>query len=166
MRLFIEDEPFAEELDPEEQSIRRVEIRLKVAITEPMVAAPPQEVKPLEFVLDTASDYATVFPNDLWTSGLSVAGPSGGWVTIILWDGSGIKRPMRDVTLWLYSNLPSFENQAHRIDLNGGVVVLKVPDPDVANLVKPVLGMNALLDAGVQIKLDCRAKHFSVWIPE
>ena len=166
MPLFIQDEPFTVEIDPMEPEIQRVEIRLRIALTEPIASTPPESVKSRVFVLDTAADYASIFPDDLVESALPAAGPLGGLIPVILWDGSQIERPMRDVTLWLYSNLPELENHPYRIDLNGGVVVLPTPASQVVNLLKPLLGMNALLDGNLRVELNCRTRHFSIWIPD
>ncbi len=166
MALFIENKPFSEEIDASDPTLRRVEVRLPIAITERTASAPPQTPTLLEFVLDTAADYANVFPDDLTASSIPLAGPSGGFVTIILMDGSTIERPMRNVTLWLYSNVPDLANQPYRIDPNGGAVVLPEPEPEVAALVRPLLGMNPLLDGGLRIELNAQTRCFSVWVPD
>lgn len=168
MRLFIKDQPFHfyEEVDLSNQQLQRVEIRLKLTITEPNVKAPPQEPVLFDFVLDTAADYASVFPSNLGDSGIPVKGPSGGEVALILMDGSTIIRCMRDVTLWLYSSQTGLTNQPYRIDPNGGVVVLPEPNVEVAPLVLPLFGMNPLLDAGLRIELNAQTRLYSVWVPD
>jgi hypothetical protein len=81
-------------------------------------------------------------------------------------DGSVVEQPTRDVTLWLYSNMPESANRPYRIDLNGGVVILPHPAPEVQNFVRPLLGMNPLLDAGLRIELNAQTRCFSVWVPD
>lgn len=165
MTLFIVDEPFSEKVDPSDPMIRRVEIRLRMAITEPTVSTPPLTSSPLEFVLDTGADYASVFEDDLAAWGIHLAAPSGGWITIVLGDGSTIQRPMQDVTLWLYSNIPGLANQPYRIDPNGGVIVLPARTPDMADLCS-LLGMNPLLDGRLRIDMNAETRCFSVWVPD
>jgi hypothetical protein len=170
MGLFIADDAFyfyeEKETDaPALPPLQRVEIRFRMAITEPTVTNPPETPVFREFVLDTAADYANVFPADLEASGIPLEGPSGGEHPIILWDGSIAKGHMRDVTLWLYSNLPELANQPYRIDLHPGVLVLPAPDPDYADLVRPLFGMSALLDGGLEVHLNAQTQRFSVWVP-
>ncbi|MBI1927117.1 hypothetical protein HYR99_23105 [Candidatus Poribacteria bacterium] len=165
MILFIANEPFSEEVNPSDPTIRRMEIRLRMVITEPTVSTPPPTSSPLEFVLDTGADYASVFEDDLAVCGISLAAPSGGWITLVLGDGSAIQRPMQDVTLWLYSNIPALANQPYRIDPNGGVVVLPARTPDMADLCS-LLGMNPLLDGRLRIELNAETRRFSVWVPD
>jgi hypothetical protein len=165
MTLFIEGERFSEETDASDPTIRRVEIRLRMALTEPTASAPPQTPALLEFVLDTAADCANVFPDDLVTSAISPNGSPAGWVDVILMDGSTTQLPLRNLTLWLYSNLPGLANQPYRIDPGSGVVVLPKPHPSVKTKVRSLLGMGPLLDAGLRIELNAHTRQFSIWVP-
>jgi hypothetical protein len=163
------DEPFSEEeiTDASGNTFWRIEIRLRMALTERTASVPPENPALLEFVLDTAADYATVFPDDLSASGIPFAGPSGGFVTLTLMDSSRVQCPMRNVALWLYGNVPGLENQPYRIAPNGGVLILPQPDPnhpDAADL-HPLLGMNPLVDAGLKIEINSQTRLFSVWVP-
>lgn len=165
VRLFIENEPFSVEIYPGAPPIRQVEVRLRIALTKPTVLHAPPASAALPFVLDTAADYANVFPETLAAFGIPLEGPSGGYVRVILMDGSEVELPRRDVTLWLYSNIPALEHEPYRIELNGGVVVLPAPDPDIAAFVKPLLGMNPLVDAVLRLELNAQTRRFSVWVP-
>jgi hypothetical protein len=166
MRLFIHDQPFSEEQDPDDPTLRRVEVILRIAITEPTVAVPPVNPTLIDFALDTGSDYANVYPDDLSASGIPPEGFSGGRVTVVLSDGSTTVRPMRGVTLWLYSNLPELAGQPWRMDVNRGVVVLPASTDAVAPYVGALFGMNPLIDAGLRIDLDAKRLRFSVWVPD
>ena len=164
MKLFIQDEAFFG-IDPSNPTPQHVEIRLSMAITEPDIPEPPATTTTLDFVLDTGADDALVFPNDLLDFGIiPEEGVSGGKETFILADGSKIELSRRDVTLWLYSNIPGLEDQPYPIDLNGGVVVF--PDPDPGVNVSPLLGMNPLLDAALKIEINAQTQQFSVWVPD
>ena len=166
VRLFIDREEFSVESDASDPRIQRVEICIKIGLTEPYAGAPPPLADARLFVIDTGSDYSSVFLDDLIESGLPVRGPGGGQVRMILYDGSEVVRRRRDVTLWLYSNLRDAAPSPLRIDLSGGVIILPTPAPNIARLLKPVLGMKPLLDAGVRVDLDFGARRFSIWAPD
>ena len=152
MTLFIADEPFfeGEVEDPSGEPFQFVEIRLRMAITEPNALAPPEAPALLEFVLDTGGDYVYVSPEHLVACGVPLEGPSGGKVLLTLADGSNTEGWRWDVTLWLYSNMPELENQPYRIDPNMGVLVF----PESVPLARPLLGLNPLLDARLRIELN------------
>jgi hypothetical protein len=164
LTLFIADGPFyeGEDVGPSGEPFRIVEIRLRMAITEPSIPDPPQTPTLLEFVLDTGADYANVSPDHLATCGIPLVGPPGGKVPLTLADGSNTEGWRRDVTLWLYSNMPELEDQPFRIDPSMGVVVFPESDP----LVRPLLGMSPLLEAGLRIDVSFSTRRFSVWVPD
>jgi hypothetical protein len=164
MPLFILDDSFREEeaVNPQGEPFRHVEICLRVAITEPTASGPPDPPHLLEFVLDTGGDCATVTCDHLADSGISLAGPSGGWISVAWSDGRSTLEQTRDVTLWLYSNLPEWKDKPYRIELNGGVIVLTRTKSEM----RPLFGMNPLLESGLRIELNAQARKVSVWIPD
>lgn len=167
MILFIADEEFAVESDSRDPEIERVEMRLRIAITEPEVKSAPARSECIEFVLDTGSDYAGVFPRDLEKFDIPQDGPVTGWVDVTTFLGREMYGPMRAVILWLYGNVAGCENQAYPIYLKKGVVIL--PELDKPNSsapkLRPLLGMNALIAAQLRIELDSQTKRFSAWVP-
>jgi hypothetical protein len=175
MILFIESEPFTIEPSDSDPTVQRVEIRLRVALTEPTAEAPAQPSASLDFVLDTGSDYASVYPENLDTFGIPQEGPSGGWLEVRTIGNQMIQAPTRDVILWLYSNMADKESRPYPVYLSHGVIVLPGPsaqtDPSEGAWrthsadPRPLLGMNPLLDAGLRIELDARAGRFSAWVP-
>lgn len=178
MPLFIKNVRFSEEIVKDSDEIlRRIDIRLRIAITKPSVSAPPKSPVILEFVLDTGADYANVFPSQLLHSNI-IPDSSGGKVPLILYDGSMIFVNMCDVTFWLYSNLKEFHHKPFKIDLNGGVVILPenqtqkkngekdLKNSTIDNLPNPLLGMNVLIDAGLKIELNAQTHRYSVWTPD
>jgi hypothetical protein len=168
MKLFLDNIPFSEE--PREdlygRPLRHVVILLPITMIEPDAHAPPEAPTRLEFVLDTAADYTVVSRKDLAVSGIDPDGPKGGEMLGIMADGSIDRFEMRDVTLWLHSNLPDYSTQPKRIDLNGGVVIRPDPNPNEFPPARPLLGINALLDGRLRILLDADIKRCSVWVPE
>jgi hypothetical protein len=167
MILFIADEKFAIESDSRDPEIERVEMRLRIAITEPQVKSAPPRSESIEFVLDTGSDYAGVFPRNLATFDIPRDGPVTGWVDVSTIIGRETYGPMRAVILWLYGNVAGSENQAYPIYLKKGVVILPEldePNSTAPNL-RPLLGMNALIAAKLRIELDTKTRRFSAWVP-
>ena len=163
MTPFISEQPFTVEFDHQDPTIRRVEIRLRVAITEPW-SSPSDLSASIEFVLDTGTDYAEVFPQHLNAFGIDPnTGPSGGWVDVLLINGKKTEGRMRDATLWLFGNSSDREIDPYPIELSRGLVVIPKDDNSI-NLL-PVLGMNPLIDAGLRIELDGERQKFSAWIP-
>jgi len=175
MILFIDNEPFTVKPADSDPTLQHVEISLSVALTEPTAEAPAQPSAALDFILDTGSDYASVYPENLDAFGIPLEGPLGGWLEVRTIDGRWIEFPTRDVTLWLYSNMADKESRPYPVQLSRGVVVLLDPvsptdPPDSAELKhradrRPLLGMNSLLDAKLRIELDAREKRFSAWVP-
>lgn len=164
MPLFIHDAPFREKdaADSQGELFRYMEICLLIAITEPSAFGPPESPYLLEFVLDTTSNYAVVSSEHLVDSGLSLAGPSGGWIPVTALDGSITSEQTRDVSLWLYSNLIQWRDKPYRIEPNGGVIVFSQKKKET----RPLLGLNPLLDSGLRIELDARMRTLSVWVPD
>ena len=163
MTPFISDQPFTVEFDDKDPTIQRVELRLRMAITEPWSSLSDPSAS-IEFVLDTGTDYAEVFPQHLKAFGIDPeTGPSGGWVDILLINGKKTEGRMRDATLWLFGNSSDGETHPYPIELSRGLVVIPKHD-DSVNLL-PVLGMNPLIDAGLRIELDAERQKFSAWIP-
>lgn len=163
MTPFISDQPFTIEFSQKDPTIRWVEIRLRMAITEPWdSASAPSSF--IDFVLDTGSDYAKVFPQHLDAFGINPdTGPSGGWVDVYLADGTKTEGKMRDATLWLFGNSTEGKTDPYPIELSRGLVV--IPKTEGSANSPPVLGMNPLIDAGLRIELDAERQKFSAWIP-
>jgi hypothetical protein len=168
MILFIADEEFAIETDSRDPDIHRAEMRLRIAITEPEVKIAPPRSQSIEFVLDTGSDYAGVFPRDLATFDIPQDGPVTGWVEVSTIIGRETYGPMRAVILWLYGNVAGNENLAYPIYLKKGVVIFpELDEPHSSSpKLRPLLGMNALISAELRIEFDSKKKRFSAWIPE
>ncbi len=162
MPLFIQDAPFfeGEASDPDGQKFLYTEVRLPMAVTEPVASNPPQDSN-VDFVLDTGADIATVSQGHLDDAQFPVLGPSGGRIWVTWANGNETRERTRDATLWLYSNMKNKLPQ-YKIELNGGVVVSNAPKSKI----QPLLGLNALIEAGLRIELDAERQLVSVWIPD
>lgn len=175
MHLFIKDEPFSVEPAGSGSELQRVEIRVRAAMSEPTAEAPASPDAFLEFILDTGTDYASVYPENLDLFGLTPEGPAAAVIEVTMMDNHKVFAPTRDVTLWLYSNIDGREGTPHPIYLKQGVVVLPAPDPPAEApgstaeasppCLRPLLGMNCLLDAELRIEIDAGSRRFSAWIP-
>ncbi len=82
--------------------------------------------------------------------------------------GRKIHVPVRKAALWLFSNIPSLEASPYRIPLNPGIPFVDAPWPPGSppDLYRPVLGLGALLRAGVKLTISSRANHASLWVPD
>jgi hypothetical protein len=160
--LFIRDEPFFQGIGTDPLSGKQfpyVEIRLWVGLTEPTANHPPSKSTALSFVLDTGADYALVSRDHLDACGMPRSGLFGGFVTLTLADGTLTEGEKCNVTLWLFSNRSN--SPPHQLDPNGKGVVLW---PGSSPLVRPLIGMNPLLGAGVRIELNFLTQKFSLWV--
>jgi len=73
--------------------------------------------------------------------------------------------PVREVDLWLFSNIRGFEKSPWRIVLQTGVYFQNIASLPHPELNAPLLGMRALENSGLKIKIDFPGKNVSVWIP-
>jgi hypothetical protein len=164
MPLFIKDVPFfqGQGTNPEGEEFEYVEVRLPMSITEPVGSNPPDDFN-VDFVLDTGSDTAIVSQDHLRDSHIPLSGASGGRIWVTWADGTKTLEQTRDASLWLYSNLSQWKDRPpYKIELNGGVVVCK----ESKSSIRPLLGLNQLVDAGLRIELDAEKQLISVWVPD
>ncbi len=165
MNLFIHKMPFAK-FRSSDQSLKSFnEIRVLMLISEPFVDTPPMGAPAIEFMIDTGCSHAIITKETLSKVGISLSGPIGGLVDVELSDGSMTRKPTRDLTLWLCSNLPNFANYPYRIDVNGGAAIFNHSYRNEWKEARPILGINCLVDAGIKMDIDFRLKYFSVWVP-
>jgi hypothetical protein len=74
--------------------------------------------------------------------------------------------PVRDVDLWLISNLPGQTPQPHRIVLHRGLPFqdsASIPDPQYQ---RPLIGIRAMRSAGLRVEIDFARDMISVWTPD
>jgi hypothetical protein len=73
--------------------------------------------------------------------------------------------PIRSAALWLVSNIPALREKPFRLALDPGITFNNVdqrPDPDSDS---PLIGVRALLRAGVKVQIDFAAETLSLWTP-
>ena len=74
--------------------------------------------------------------------------------------------PVRDVDLWLVSNIPALQATPFRLVLHRGLAFLDspaLPDPEHQ---RPLVGIRAMRSAGLRVEIDFAADTVSVWTPD
>jgi hypothetical protein len=109
---------------------------------------------------------AFAWRHHLEAAGLNVRDFLNGSATLVGFQrGRGERLPLRNVDLWLFSNIPALQYHPFQITLSRGVAFRNVDhllDPE-SNC--PLVGMGALVQAGLRVQLDCATRTVSVWIP-
>jgi hypothetical protein len=140
---------------------------LPIVVAEPSLVAPPPVTRVQEWVLDTGNrGEAFAWRHHLVLANLD---PDQGRLpqpmTIRTVAGK-ITVPVRDVDLWLVSNLPgSPPPEPYRLVLHRGLPfydVAVVPDPQFQ---RPLVGIRALRAAGLRVEIDFGHDTVSVWTP-
>jgi hypothetical protein len=73
--------------------------------------------------------------------------------------------PVRDVDLWLLSNLPGTPPAPHRLVLHRGLPFHDSPGIPDPYFQRPLLGIRALRSAGLKIEIDFAHDTITVWTP-
>jgi hypothetical protein len=136
-------------------------------ITEPTLTTPP----PVALVQDWAVDTGNKGEAFAWRFHLIQAGlnPDQGRLpqpmTIRTVAGQ-VSVPVRDVDLWLVSNLTVSPPPPYRIVLQRGLPFQDahtIPDPYFQ---RPLMGIRALRAARLRVEIDFAADTISVWTPD
>jgi hypothetical protein len=142
-------------------------IVLPVMVVEPSLPVAPAVSLVQDWVLDTGNrGEAFAWRHHLLQANLD---PDQGRLphrmTISTVTGKAVA-PVRDVDLWLVSNLPGFPLEPYRIVLQRGLPfheTPKVPDP---HFQRPLIGIRALRSAGLRVEIDFAHDTVSVWTPD
>ena len=73
--------------------------------------------------------------------------------------------PVRDVDLWLVSNLATSPPPPYRIVLHRGLPFLDTPAVPDPHWQRPLIGVRALRTAGLRVEIDFGHDTVSVWTP-
>jgi hypothetical protein len=136
-------------------------------VTEPSLSAAPAISRVQDWVLDTGNRGEAF----AWRQHLLLAGldPDRGRLpqsmTIRTVTGK-MSVPVRDVDLWLVSNLPGSPTKPYRIVLHRGLPFLDTAALTDPNFQRPLLGMRALRAAGLRTEIDFANDTISVWTPD
>lgn len=140
---------------------------LPVMVTEPSLTGPPPVAQVQEWVLDTGNrGEAFAWRHHLVRAGLD---PDQGRLpqpmTIRTVTGK-VTVPVRDVDLWLVSNVPVSLPDPYRMVLHRGWPFLDVPAVPDPQLQRPLLGVRALHAARLKVDIDFDQGTVSVWTPD
>ena len=140
---------------------------LPVMATEPSLMAPPPVSLVQDWVLDTGNrGEAFAWRHHLLQAGLD---PDQGRLpqpmTIRTVTGR-TSVPVRDVDLWLVSNLPGTPPIPYRIVLHRGLPFLDAPTPPDPHFQRPLIGVRALRNAHLRVEIDFNHDTVSVWTPD
>jgi hypothetical protein len=134
-------------------------------VADPGLPAPPR-VRIQRWAIDTRfSGEAYAWRHHLLEAGLDPDDLRTGSISLTPLGGSPQSFPLRDADLWLCSNLPTLKNRPWRLELDEGLAVRDVgqlPNPEVNC---PLIGMRALVDSGLTIRIDLAHNTFSMWTP-
>jgi hypothetical protein len=140
---------------------------LPVMLTEPSLITPPGVALVQDWVLDTGNrGEAFAWRYHLMQAGLD---PDQGRLpqpmTIRTVTGKS-NVPVRDVDLWLVSNLQGQPPEPYRIVLHRGLPFQDTPTIPDPHFQRPLLGMRALRSAGLRVEIDFAHDTVSVWTPD
>jgi hypothetical protein len=169
MPLFIDRLPFHSWVDhTRTPPLRHWSVVLPVLVTEINLPAPPANVRPQDWVVDTGNrGEAFAWRKHLLDSGIDPdVSHARGSMTVTSVFGAKERLPVRRIHLWLVSNLPAFHGQPWRLELDPGLPfrdVATLPDP---NFHRPLIGLRALRRAGLLVEVNCRQDTVSIWTPD
>ena len=168
MPLFIDRLPFHRWTDPTRSPpLTYWTIVLPLAMTDPSLSSPPAVTQSEEWVLDTGNrGEAFAWRHHLVKAGLDPNRFRMPQPMSIRTVTGRFTAPVRDVDLWLISNLPGPLLAPYRIVLHRGLPyrdVPTIPDPEFQ---RPLIGIRALRSAGLRAEIDFRQDTISIWTPD
>jgi hypothetical protein len=168
MPLFIERLPFHSWTDATRSPpLSYWTVVLPVIVAEPSLSGPPPVAGVQEWVLDTGNrGEAFAWRHHLLLAGLD---PDQGRLpqpmTVRTVAGK-VTVPVRDVDLWLVSNLLVAPPDPYRLVLHRGLPFLDVPAVPDPHVQRPLIGIRALRSAGLKVEIDFAQDTVSVWTPD
>lgn len=142
-------------------------IVLPVVVTEPTLVAPPPVIGVQEWILDTGNrGEAFAWRHHVMQARLD---PDQGRLPqpmTIRTIAGRITVPVRDVDLWLVSNLPVAAPPPYRIVLHRGLPFQDVPTIPDPHFKRPLVGIRALRAAKLRVEIDFANDTVSVWTPD
>jgi len=135
--------------------------------TEPGLRVPPPPTHWHRWRIDTGyTGSAFVWRHHLLEAGIDPRQRIVGLSRAVLGAGS-VREDLliRYGRVWLFSNIPELRNHPFRLALNPGITFVNRDCRDDPRLATPVIGMRALRDAGVRVRVDCANDTVSLWVP-
>ncbi len=141
-------------------------VSLPIVLSDPGLPAPPLGARPQRWVIDTRfTGEAYAWRSHLLEAGVDPAMLHTGHTYLTPVGGIPQKFPLRDADVWLLSNIPALRNTPWRLELEEGIALRDVPSLPQPEMNCPLIGMRALEQSGLQIKLDFAKATVSVWTP-
>lgn len=167
MALFLDRLPLHSWIyQTQSHSVRLWSVSLPVLPSAPGLTEPPRGMPPQRWVFDTAcTGEGLAWRPHLQSAGLPPERGRARPVLIRTAGGQLHEVPVRKAVLWLCSNLPALRGTPFRLALNPGIPFVDREFTGNPELCSPVLGMQALLRAGLQVKLDFAKQTLSIWTP-
>jgi len=133
--------------------------------TEPGVETVPLVAKPQRWVFDSGfTGDAFAWRSHLEEPGLNPRTNLAGTAPAKSAFGQEEALPIRKAALWLKSNIPSLQGTPFRIALSPGILFRDAAEPD-PEFFRPVIGMRALMRAGLKVRIDFAKARISIWTP-
>jgi hypothetical protein len=166
--LFIDRLPFHVWIDPTRNPpLTNWTVILPIMLAEPILTNPPSVTLVQDWALDTGNrGEAFAWRHHLVLAGLD---PDQGRLPqpmTIRTVAGRVSVPVRDVDLWLVSNLTTSPPPPYRIVLHRGLPfqdAVIVPDPQFQ---RPLVGIRALRAARLRVEIDFANDTVSVWTPD
>jgi hypothetical protein len=167
MPLFIDRLPFDSWTDmTRSPPLTYWTVVLPVMLAEPSLLAPPPVAQVQTWALDTGNrGEAFAWRHHLVQAGLD---PDQGRLPqpmTIRTVGGTVSVPVRDVDLWLVSNLSGQALPPHRIVLHRGLPFQDTPALPDPHFQRPLPGIRALRSARLRVEMDFATDTISVWTP-
>jgi hypothetical protein len=138
-------------------------LTLPIIVTEPTLIAPPAIAGIQQWILDTGNrGEAFAWRHHLVQAGVDPDQGRLPYSMSVRTVAGQLTAPVRDVDLWLVSNIPALRVNPHRISLHRGLPfhdVTTVPDP---RFQQPLIGIRALRSAGLRVDIDFARDVLSV----
>ena len=166
--LFIDRLPFHVWTDPTRTPpLSYWSVVLPVLITEPTLAGPPPVTQVQDWVLDTGNrGEAFAWRHHLIQAGIDPDQGRLPQAMSIRTITGNLTVPVRDVDLWLVSNLTANQPSPYRVVLHRGLPFHDVPTLPDPQFQRPLIGIRALRAAKLRVELDFAKDTVSVWTPD
>jgi hypothetical protein len=168
MPLFIDRLPFHFWTDPTRSPpLSYWTVVLPVMVTEPSLTGPPPVAQIQNWALDTGNrGEALAWRHHLEMAGLDPDRSRLPQPMIIRTVTGKLQVPVRDVDLWLVSNLPVSSPDPYRLVLHRGLPFLDVPTLPDPEFQRPPIGVRAMRSAGLRVEIHFGDDTVSVWTPD
>jgi hypothetical protein len=136
-------------------------------VTEPSLLVPPPVALVQDWVLDTGNrGEAFAWRHHLLRAGLNPDLRRLPQPMLIRTITGSKSVPVRDVDLWLVSQLPGQALPPYRIVLHRGLPFQDTPTVPDPHFQRPLLGIRALRSAGLRVEINFARDTVSVWTPD